>query len=476
MKLFCIVAGENQVFLVDVDTDDRIADLQNLIYEDQPRLRTLRPRHLALWKLKESLTIRPAETMATRLEQLGTEVSQYAVKLKEPTDKVSDCFSDATLQDHLHIIVQVPPARISPSSTSKRSKHLDSTDERDVKRPRDSASHASDVEDLNQLWKMLWEGGVNPVKEVAVQRGSDPLQDTEVPTTMKVLHGLPKLFAPNDMFIRDDYEKAWSIIETKIESGDNALVIIGHPGIGKTILLYYLLAIRLYRRQPTIFQFLPDKIFLFHANGVSVSDDFQAFYSEGRSEDIWALVDCNSEVKRPAPALCDCISPFFLIMASSPRASNWDDVIHYMPPIDFWFLEPFTLVELIQASVSQLALLSGYSRHTYPSRQLQKFENTESNIRDFFEITIVSAQVRRTSWDTITKALTAGDEGVELEDECSHKIILIGPQADDSSLPRIQIVTKHVIQMLWEKDANEHWRNYRQLHGTLFHHHQKTLH
>src|ERR1700733_14482793 len=74
--------------------------------------------------------------------------------------------------------------------------HLSSlVDERDPKRPRLSSSEDCVLEDLVQLWKSLWEHSVNPVQEVAVRRGSDYLEDIDVPITMKVLHGVPGFFA-----------------------------------------------------------------------------------------------------------------------------------------------------------------------------------------------------------------------------------------------------------------------------------------
>jgi hypothetical protein len=107
------------------------------------------------------------------------------------------------------------------------------TDKRDSKRPRLSGPNDQDMEDLNQLWKRLWQDGVNPAQEVTVYRGSDSLEDIDVPTTMKVLYGLPGLFAFNDVLIRDEYEKAWSIIEKRLSTHE-ALIVIGHPGIGMT--------------------------------------------------------------------------------------------------------------------------------------------------------------------------------------------------------------------------------------------------
>ena len=73
----------------------------------------------------------------------------------------------------------------------------------------------------------------------------------------------------------------------------------------------------------------------------------------------WALVDINKLVKRPADMLCDPTSTFFLVMASSPTASRMRQLQKYRRPADYWLMKPFTLGELIQASVF-LASISSF--------------------------------------------------------------------------------------------------------------------
>ena len=116
------------------------------------------------------------------------------------------------------------------------------------------------------------------------------------------------------------------------------------------MLLYYLLALRLLKRRPTIFQYRLDVILLFDANGVSPLSPHSEISST--CEDTWALVDTNESVPTPAPMLARATSPYFLIVASSPPSSRLDAVQHYRPPTASWFMQPFTLVELIQVSVS----------------------------------------------------------------------------------------------------------------------------
>jgi hypothetical protein len=91
--------------------------------------------------------------------------------------------------------------------------------------------------------------------------------------------------------------------------------------------LYYILVKRLLEEKPTILQNDPGVLFLFDAYGVTAlrpsSDADPELEAYG---DTWALV-------------------------ASPRASRWQDVERYRGSVALWFMKPFTLAELVQASV-----------------------------------------------------------------------------------------------------------------------------
>jgi len=126
-------------------------------------------------------------------------------------------------------------------------------------------------------------------------------------------------------------------------------ILTGMPiFLGKTIFLYYLLAIRLLKQQPTIFQYEDTSVVLFNKNGVSRLSPRSSLVQTPRSK-MWALVDSNKSVGTPAAMFIRDRSPFFIVIASSPRSTRWEAVEHYRPPIKLWFMEPFTLTELIQA-------------------------------------------------------------------------------------------------------------------------------
>ena len=116
------------------------------------------------------------------------------------------------------------------------------------------------------------------------------------------------------------------------------------------MLLYYILVKRLLKQQPTILQISTEFLFLFNASGVKMISPSIIIHPESEVyQGAWALVDID--VQRPAAVLRRESSPLFLIMASSPRASRWREVQRYRGLVAFWLMKPFTLAELIQASV-----------------------------------------------------------------------------------------------------------------------------
>jgi len=311
---------------------------------------------------------------------------------------------------------------------------------------------------LLQFWKDLWQDKVDPSREDSVPRDLNPVDGVDVPETVKVLH-LPKVFPSIDnVMIRDDYIEAMRDIEGYYTSNEkHSIIISGHSGIGKTTLLYYILVKRLLEEKPTILQYNSDYLVFFHANGVKILNPSTSVDPELEEyQNTWALVDINPLVTKPADML-GLNSPFFLVMAASPRASRSRKLQKHKRPAAYWFMKPFTLAELIQA------------------RRLQSVTHNESDIKNFFEKYGPSARdcyescrtgnldkyaieirnkVKGMGWDLITEILTSHPADIKANG-ASHKILLIEPQPDDRGLPRASIVTETVNQLLLERDSDE---------------------
>jgi len=196
------------------------------------------------------------------------------------------------------------------------------------------------VEEFTPFWDRLWNKQVNFVEAVTVIRDLDPVEDLDdIPSTIQVLHGLPKVLLSNNngVFIRKQYDAAHDVLKSSCTT-HSAVIITGQPGIGKTMFLYYILAFRLHNKQPTFFQFRKDFIILFNDSVASVPEIFIE-------------------------------SAYFVVIATPPHPRRWKSIQHYRPDIKMWFMEPFTLEELIQAR----------------SRECDRHKLKEQDIQAFFE-------------------------------------------------------------------------------------------
>jgi len=166
-------------------------------------------------------------------------LSQIAEEL-DPIDTVAHSFLSQTLTfSNLGVIVQIP----APSKWQDMNSHGHSANF--VPAPQDESPSkrrrlADDLNDeyldiMKQLWRSLWQDKQDPSDNVTVHRGSDPINSVDVPATMKVLR-LPRIFSGlGNVMIRSDYEEAIRDFNGDYISGRKSVIIVGHPGIGRTM-------------------------------------------------------------------------------------------------------------------------------------------------------------------------------------------------------------------------------------------------
>ncbi|KAI0290088.1 hypothetical protein B0F90DRAFT_667656 [Multifurca ochricompacta] len=130
------------------------------------------------------------------------------------------------------------------------------------------------------------------------------------------------------LLFRDEYRLALNDIEewskTRREHDNGGVVIIGHPGLGKTCFLLYLLFHRLSKGLRTAFQILPDSFVLFTDSGAEV---FAHRFGE-LPDGTWALADSNAKNPLPCNSFLDACGPrdAFIVQTSSPdekRYKTW---------------------------------------------------------------------------------------------------------------------------------------------------------
>ena len=325
----------------------------------------------------------PSNTLAQRVRALG---DQFAGEV-DPADIVADVFQPQTLTSpHLDVLVQMPASiKWQDMNSHYHSANLVPVpqDELSFKRRLLANSpdplwsdevHPTALVAIRQFWKSLWQDKEDPLHKVSVRRDPNPVDGVDVLATMRVLH-LPKIFSSiSDVMIRGDYGEAIRDIEghRTSEIPTKSVMVVGHPGIGrtmlsvgqawvliytppylgKTALLYYILVQRLLEQKPTILQITSQVLFFFSADGVEMLQPSSLVDPASEAyQNTWVLVDINAEVQAPAEMLRRDNSPFFLVIASPPKVSQWQGAPRDGGAVAFWLMKPFTLAELIQASV-----------------------------------------------------------------------------------------------------------------------------
>ncbi|KAA8914385.1 hypothetical protein FN846DRAFT_915770 [Sphaerosporella brunnea] len=144
--------------------------------------------------------------------------------------------------------------------------------------------------------------------------------------------------ATNNMLVRVAYEEAYRFLtEHERDAGfdprdksnrrnvlDRAAIITGHPGIGKTWFLSFVLVQRLLNGQKTVVQYAPEDSenkcggchILFDGRGAKIIDSLRDVVR--MDPDIWALCD-----RKPLDiAACIGQHNWFVVVATSPKTNN----------------------------------------------------------------------------------------------------------------------------------------------------------
>ncbi|KAK0463205.1 uncharacterized protein EV420DRAFT_1160619 [Desarmillaria tabescens] len=237
-----------------------------------------------------------------------------------------------------------------------------------------------------------------------------------------------------------------------LESRLAGFMILGHPGIGKTIFLYYILLLRLQAKQPTILVTRPNSVTLFLEQGVfSVAIEHFTIISKLIPASAWCLVDSSDELKAPPP-FSIIQSSFFIVQVTSARYSRiaWRkrtmDVHQY-------YMKPFTLSELIVGrnrklrpsdSITESMLQAYYKDYTPSARTAYQYANHPGHY-----YTMVKEIVRQMSFDCLKKLVDGFSDVDILDENTSHNIVTITVAVGgERSEPRVEIPSRHLGTLL----------------------------
>ncbi|KAJ8515992.1 hypothetical protein ONZ45_g6672 [Pleurotus djamor] len=127
------------------------------------------------------------------------------------------------------------------------------------------------------------------------------------------------------ILIRQEYIDALAYLKDRSAEAASGCVILGQPGIGKTLFLIYVLIDRLRSKEPVALQMLPGYYLLFDDRQVTAhpSDDHNPFWKREREwkHPIWMLSNTSDRVQVP----CDAFRFYtgYIVQASSPSEAHW---------------------------------------------------------------------------------------------------------------------------------------------------------
>ncbi|KAG8907815.1 hypothetical protein FRB99_001988 [Tulasnella sp. 403] len=277
------------------------------------------------------------------------------------------------------------------------------------------------------------------------------------------------------IMIWDVYIPTLEFIENRAADVPAGRVIVsGHPGIGKSLFLYYILCQHLVGRKPTILQTENNVFYLFSDSGVQkIPSSFSDLGYIVPSE-TWALVDSNTKVRMPAEAILNCYSVFVVVAASSRNyCMEWDKARtpHH---ICMYYMEPWTLEELVAA----LPYQSLGPKEVPTVDQLQSFYHLYGpSAHDAYRSARQPGQYKEAlgsaiddmTGKVIWKAVRNGnlDSGGLKE---LHKVFMVQPSPEGDALPpgfsdrhekmSVLVVSRYVMDLLWEAHEGIIWRDF----------------
>ncbi|KAM6495199.1 hypothetical protein JOM56_009822 [Amanita muscaria] len=475
--LWCLVHGDPDPFEVTVVLGSvNIISLKEAIwFKRKNDLHDVDASRLVLWKMNGLELLEPEASLAYRIESRG-DIATFATKLTS-SQEVSTLFPKRPLiKNRVHIIVELP------STTSRKRPYWSSAEDEDREAKRKhTALHSATLpseHSLHKLWALARNLGETLFETRPVQRDESPTK-TELPSNCMVLNGgdwiknLLPVSRFTDVLIRDEYNKAlravidWCLNRKRVTtdmqpapwrnlfldvpaghvSKQSAFVLLGNPGIGKTVFLYVLLVLRLHARLPTIFQSEKTHVYYFDDKGVfDMTPEFITTHFRFKfDQSTWCLIDSNPNLST-VPVFIQNLG-LFIVQAASPRPHRFEWTKKAVAPVTRYFMEPWTLSELLVGRVLQVTPCSEahikYFSNLYGTSARSVYTNAEdpsdylANLQD--QLTSITYE----KVDNLVKQSSA----LDLSDPISHQIVSISPGLS-RNLFEASIPTRHIYEQL----------------------------
>ncbi|EJD01374.1 uncharacterized protein FOMMEDRAFT_21766 [Fomitiporia mediterranea MF3/22] len=236
---------------------------------------------------------------------------------------------------------------------------------------------------------------------------------------------------------------------------NRGVVVTGTPGIGKTLFLLYVLALRLLARQTTVLQFQPNEFLIFEDAGV--------FYCTKMYDGLrflpqhtWFLVDSNRDNKEPPTSFLNaCVScSRKLIMAAPPRKDRLTFRDKYGNFKLLWMQcclkEEVIVIRGCQKGKGFLTEHQlGYFFDEFGPNVRSAYEHSTDPDDYREEIKAKLSGMNGESLRTMVRNLSAG----YFETEFSHKILIAEPSDESRRDFRVEFASKSVAKLVLETYA-----------------------
>ncbi|PBK71841.1 hypothetical protein ARMSODRAFT_1083199 [Armillaria solidipes] len=240
--------------------------------------------------------------------------------------------------------------------------------------------------------------------------------------------------------------------DSKAASKVKGFIITGHPGIGKTIFLYYVLLLRLQASQPTILITHPERVIVFLRRGpfsISMADFEDAMQVIPTT--AWCLVDANESLETVPETIIN--TPFFILQAALPKRKHlqWANktigILQYV-------MKPFSLSELIigrnrsldvSKTLSEESLQEYYRRYTPSARFAYQHAGNLDKYTKF-----VQSLLRQLTDDRLKNLIGAFPLNVDSVGEqiLYHILTVTAKAGGQRSIPEIDISSHHLSQLI----------------------------
>ncbi|THU81730.1 hypothetical protein K435DRAFT_469056 [Dendrothele bispora CBS 962.96] len=259
-------------------------------------------------------------------------------------------------------------------------------------------------------------------------------------------------------YYRDEYNEV-DELEQASAHGSMAfnILLLGHPGIGKTTYLTYCLVNRLARKQPTCLLMSPENRYLFVDEGVfHIPGDERAvddLVLRHRTLDSLVLYDLNEEHARVEPSL---FRKWRAIVTSSPRPSRYQDWVKHRMPKKFvmktWsWEEVYTARSMSLVERDTDAWRDAFLKWGGSARYL--FSSSEGDLEEALKDAAQQADV---------KTLLIGTDS-SMANKHRHRLVLANPLHKNGEMSRdimaSELISPYITRVLVEQCQKEMTRS-----------------